>query len=1047
MLQGQQEQKRFAPHKPTSAATMGAQQSIVEVPDTDPNLASKPVPFEQPSAKETLSKIQSTDEDDTDISLAARHAEDLVRSGSLPDAEERHHDPTSAEGGETVQKTSPAPNPTPAAAPEPTAPPAPSVPLADPLLPPAVPPAAGSKAVEALSAAPKAGIAAAAPKAKPTASAASKAVPAGAALKAEAASPASKAASASAASKAGTVAAAAVAAGFRSTRNAVTSGFRSTRKAAGIVASKADSLEGPNQMEGPEEAARARAKAAKAAEAAAKTAAKATARESARAERAVAKATAQAEVKEHAAARAAKPAADLGPTLDRAGPNIASGPIPSDGFTTDAYKEYTKRKLSAMAQADVRAGTFGIPPDETRRDELSRPMEHDTDYLDKLEHLGASQKGGSSGIAGGAALGGAAGGAADSFDSSAFRINSTFGRRCDSISSSALSSSAVQPGAAGAAPSELSVVEEAWLLVKYASGRQATGGALAGGPQRHAEALSKLLEARVDPNVLVPVGWREWPSTPLVEAAAAGHTRMVRALLNAHADVNTRVGRGYTALYQACFNGHTEVVRLLLENRADVGASRKDDFSPLYIAAQEGHALCVNALLEWHAPPDEATWKDPTGRIRVPGSSALYIACQNGHAECVESLLDSGATPDLPMADGSTPLMIACFHQHLRVVEALLLAGASLDVRDKHGRDALGWAKMGKQHQPQLPPPQHPLQTTTKRHAKGEEAKSHAIHAKGEEAKSHAMIVRLIEAEHAARSADPNLAPRRQAQRLAQRTAAGHGVILLVTPEERNLILQHRQQASGGGGGGLYGGASGGGGGWFGIGARDGGSQAGSAGASAVTSAAGAADAESVMKIGGDQAERRSEQAGRRTEQTGQLRRPSSDSTSSVGHRAERRAERRLSSDSTSSGGQGGWFGLGARDGACADGAPAEGAITGAQKNDSSSSGGWFGQIDAQLNQGGWLGFGQIGRAGVTTVATSAAGLFVSLPPTPARGLTTALAPTQAPAPWRWPWEQPLAAPAGAAGALPTHSSGVTNRCLCCITCCLPSASQQAAAV
>jgi hypothetical protein len=82
--------------------------------------------------------------------------------------------------------------------------------------------------------------------------------------KAEAASAASKAASASAASKAGTAAAAAVAAGFRSTRNAVTSGFRSTRKAAGIEAPKADDdMEGPNQMVGPEEAARAKAKAAK----------------------------------------------------------------------------------------------------------------------------------------------------------------------------------------------------------------------------------------------------------------------------------------------------------------------------------------------------------------------------------------------------------------------------------------------------------------------------------------------------------------------------------------------------------------------------------------------------------------------------------------------------------------------------------------------------------------------------------------------------------------------------------------------------------------
>mmetsp|Transcript_48539 Transcript_48539/g.96754 ORF Transcript_48539/g.96754 Transcript_48539/m.96754 type:complete len:376 (-) Transcript_48539:668-1795(-) len=68
--------------------------------------------------------------------------------------------------------------------------------------------------------------------------------------------------------------------------------------------------------------------------------------------------------------------------LDRMGPNIASGPIPRDGFTTDAYAEYTKKKLRDMGYSDIR-GEHGARPDE---------LENGIDHLDKLETLGKSAK-------------------------------------------------------------------------------------------------------------------------------------------------------------------------------------------------------------------------------------------------------------------------------------------------------------------------------------------------------------------------------------------------------------------------------------------------------------------------------------------------------------------------------------------------------------------------------------------------------------------------------------------------------------------------------
>jgi hypothetical protein len=66
--------------------------------------------------------------------------------------------------------------------------------------------------------------------------------------------------------------------------------------------------------------------------------------------------------------------------LDRTGPNIASGPIPRDGFTTDAYEEYTKKKLAMMGYTDIR-GEHTARPDE---------IANGIDHLDQLEHLTAN---------------------------------------------------------------------------------------------------------------------------------------------------------------------------------------------------------------------------------------------------------------------------------------------------------------------------------------------------------------------------------------------------------------------------------------------------------------------------------------------------------------------------------------------------------------------------------------------------------------------------------------------------------------------------------
>ena len=57
--------------------------------------------------------------------------------------------------------------------------------------------------------------------------------------------------------------------------------------------------------------------------------------------------------------------------------------------------------------------------------------------------------------------------------------------------------------------------------------------------------------------------------TALVAAAHYGHTRIVRALIEAGAEIDEGDGNSSTALNWAAYNGHRDVVELLLDAGAD----------------------------------------------------------------------------------------------------------------------------------------------------------------------------------------------------------------------------------------------------------------------------------------------------------------------------------------------------------------------------------------------------------------------------------------------------------------------------------------------
>ncbi|GMH36789.1 hypothetical protein BSKO_04662 [Bryopsis sp. KO-2023] len=183
----------------------------------------------------------------------------------------------------------------------------------------------------------------------------------------------------------------------------------------------------------------------------------------------------------------------------------------------------------------------------------------------------------------------------------------------------------------------------------------------------------------IDPNIVSAGGG----STPLILAAANGHSQIVKFLLKHGADIEAKDDLGYTALLEAALWGETEVVKALVKNGAEVDVSSGVGSKPLFVAAKGGHLEIVEVFLHAGAGIEE--------RMMGTESTPLLLAAEMGKLDVVEVLLNSGADVTAKDQRHATALhyLSRIRGENSHIISAMLENGADID-----GQSQSGWTPL-----------------------------------------------------------------------------------------------------------------------------------------------------------------------------------------------------------------------------------------------------------------------------------------------------------------------------------------------------------------
>ena len=209
----------------------------------------------------------------------------------------------------------------------------------------------------------------------------------------------------------------------------------------------------------------------------------------------------------------------------------------------------------------------------------------------------------------------------------------------------------------------------------------------------------------------------ERPNSPLATAIINSSQAAVEWMISHKADVHLRLGGNMTALLYAALHENQGAVEKLLLAGADVNVTSDIGSAPLLAAIKDRNMDMIQTLLSHGArrmdtmiiPPltyalvtrqpevveillpfdtTELDYQDPE-----KGLSYVHMACYLNDFAMVKSLLERAAPASLVSPTSGTPMHIAAGRQNRKIIETLIQYGATTDVRDRFGREPVGWVE------------------------------------------------------------------------------------------------------------------------------------------------------------------------------------------------------------------------------------------------------------------------------------------------------------------------------------------------------------------
>ncbi len=173
----------------------------------------------------------------------------------------------------------------------------------------------------------------------------------------------------------------------------------------------------------------------------------------------------------------------------------------------------------------------------------------------------------------------------------------------------------------------------------------------------------------------------------LLYAVSLGHASVVRALLEAGAEVDAITTRGgRTSLHIAASNGDMAVLRELMAAKPNPLLPSANGAYPLHDAVWNRRLEAVRLLLPAYAHINF----NPRGG---PHGSPLAMAIHYGRTDIVRAFLEAGFNPNDARLAGDPPLIQAVRSGHADCVKLFLEAGADKQMKDAHGKMAADYAQ------------------------------------------------------------------------------------------------------------------------------------------------------------------------------------------------------------------------------------------------------------------------------------------------------------------------------------------------------------------